>query len=52
MTLAAPVTSLNFSLPNDPTLAGLEVDLQTLESDPGAVKGASLTPGLKLLLGW
>lgn len=51
MTIAFPASYVNFSIPNDPTLAGLEVDMQALETDPGAVKGTSLSAGLKLILG-
>jgi hypothetical protein len=42
---------LNGTLPNNPALAGVEVDLQALELDAGASKGISFTAGLKLLLG-
>jgi Tol biopolymer transport system component len=37
-------------IPDDATLAGLLVDLQVIEADPGAVKGISFTPGLELRL--
>ena len=40
------------TLPIDPALSGLEVDLQAVEFDPGAVKGVSFTQGLQLLLGF
>jgi sugar lactone lactonase YvrE len=43
--------SFDWSIPNDPQLYGLEIDLQAVESDPGAVKGVSFTQGLQLLLG-
>jgi Tol biopolymer transport system component len=38
-------------LPDDLSLCGVAVDLQAIESDPGAAKGVSFTPGLELLLG-
>jgi hypothetical protein len=37
--------------PYDPAFVGVEIDLQALELDPGATKGYSFTPGLKLILG-
>jgi hypothetical protein len=40
------------SIPNDPTLCGVAVDLQALEIDAGASNGMSFTAGLKLLLGF
>jgi hypothetical protein len=39
------------TIPNDDALCGLVVDLQFFESDPGAVKKISSTPGLELVLG-
>lgn len=45
-------TVLSEDLPNDPTLNGLELFVQVLEADPGAVKKISMTDGLKLHLGW
>jgi hypothetical protein len=39
-------------LPSDVTLLGATVDLQAFESDPGAAKGVSFTPGLELVLGY
>jgi len=36
---------------NDPAFCGLTVDLQVLESDSGASKGVSFTPGLELVFG-
>jgi hypothetical protein len=42
---------LSGSIPNDPTLCGVAVDLQALELDAGASNGMSFTSGLKLLLG-
>jgi hypothetical protein len=38
-------------LPDDDTLIGVVIDLQTFESDAGAAKGISSTPGLELALG-
>lgn len=38
-------------IPDDSLLAGLEIDLQILELDPGASKGISFTNGLELVLG-
>jgi hypothetical protein len=37
--------------PYDPALCGLEIDVQGIELDPGASKGLSFSPGLKLILG-
>ena len=38
-------------IPDDPALCGVAVDLQAIESDPGAAKGVSFTPGLELVMG-
>jgi hypothetical protein len=43
--------SLSATLPCDSALCGLSIDLQVLETDPGASKGLSFTPGLQLVLG-
>jgi hypothetical protein len=43
--------TLDGAIPDDDSLCGFEVDLQALELDPGASKGVSFTPGLKLNLG-
>jgi Tol biopolymer transport system component len=43
---------LSGTLPSDPALCGVAVDLQALELDAGASKGMSFTAGLKLLLGF
>ncbi|MBL8840068.1 MAG: VCBS repeat-containing protein [Planctomycetes bacterium] len=51
-TLPSLGTVLTEDLPNDPTLNGLELFVQVLEADPGAVKKISMTDGLKLHLGW
>jgi cold shock CspA family protein len=42
---------LTGAIPNDGALCGFEIDLQAIESDPGATKGVSFTPGLELTLG-
>jgi hypothetical protein len=34
-------------IPSDPALVGLVVDMQLAQSDPGAVKGISLSNGLE-----
>ena len=39
------------AIPKDETLCGTTIDLQAIESDPGAVKGVSFTPGLELVIG-
>jgi hypothetical protein len=60
--LVAPVLTLVISLPaggltltgqipDDESLCGIAVDLQAIESDPGAAKGVSFTPGLELVIG-
>ena len=38
-------------LPTNGVFCGVTIDVQAIESDPGAVKGASFTEGLELLLG-
>jgi sugar lactone lactonase YvrE len=52
ITFSYGANSFAGTLPNDPALYGLELDLQSIEADPGAVKGFSFTQGLQLLLGW
>src|SRR5262249_48142101 len=52
LTIHAGGEGLGGTLPNDPTLCGVAVDLQALELDAGASKGFSFTAGLKLLLGY
>ena len=42
---------LNGTVPADPRLVGVTVDLQVLEADQGATRGVSFTPGLELVLG-
>jgi streptogramin lyase len=49
--LAAGVNTFTGDIPDDPTLSGLALELQAIESDPGAAKGISFTAGLELLLG-
>jgi Tol biopolymer transport system component len=44
-------TSFTGAIPYDEHLGGFEIDLQAIESDPGATKGVSFTPGLELTLG-
>jgi WD40 repeat protein len=39
------------TIPNDYQLCGVAIDLQVIESDPGAAKGVSFTPGLELVVG-
>jgi Tol biopolymer transport system component len=51
LALPAAGASLTATLPADPALGDLEIDLQVLEADAGAVKGVSFTPGLELILG-
>ncbi len=49
--IPAPSVVVGGTLPHLATLCGVSVHLQVLEVDPGASKGASFTPGLRLLLG-
>jgi hypothetical protein len=44
--------TISDTLPDDPTLYGVDVYLQAIELDAGASKGLSFTPGLDLLLGF
>jgi Tol biopolymer transport system component len=46
-----PGLSLPFTVPLDPALCGLTIDLQVLELDPGAGFGISFTPGLEWTFG-
>jgi hypothetical protein len=48
--LPAAGVSIPGTLPCDGSLCGLSIYLQALEDDPGAQKGISFTPGLKLVL--
>jgi Tol biopolymer transport system component len=43
--------SLAASIPSDPSLVGVHVDLQVLEIDAGAAQKISFTPGLELTFG-
>jgi Tol biopolymer transport system component len=43
--------TISDDLPSDDALCGFLVDLQAIESDRGAAKGVSFTPGLELALG-
>jgi Tol biopolymer transport system component len=55
LTLVVPLpsagTTIVADLEDDAALVGLRVYAQALEFDPGAAKGISFTPGLKLILG-
>lgn len=44
--------SFSGTIPADPALNGVALDLQVLEADPGAAKGVSATAGLELVLGY
>jgi VCBS repeat protein len=52
--LSIPSGSLTLtgSVPNDPSIAGLDAYLQVLELDAGASNGLSFTPGLDLFFGF
>ena len=39
-------------IPDDGGLAGVTLDLQALEADPGATEGVSFTAGLELVMGY
>ena len=43
---------LPFSIPYDEGACEVDVYLQVVQTDPGAVRGMSFTPGLHLTLGW
>jgi Tol biopolymer transport system component len=49
--LAPNGASVTGTIPDDDRLCGVLVDLQVLESDPGASRGVSFTEGLELVLG-
>lgn len=51
LSVPAAGMTLTGDLPDDSGLIGLALDLQTIESDVGAVDGVSFTPGLELILG-
>jgi hypothetical protein len=54
MPISIPVGSFTITstVPYDPGLCGVDVDLQALEIDAGASNGLSFTPGLDLFLGF
>ena len=52
LSLPAAGLTLPGTVPDDPTLCGVNIDLQTLELDAGASNGLSFTPGLDLFLGF
>lgn len=56
LTLSIPIppTGLPLSgvVPNQETLCGFTIDMQVIESDPGALKGVSFTPGLTMQFGY
>lgn len=52
MSLPGGGTTLAGTLPADPSLSGVQVDLQVIEADAGAAKGLSFTAGLELDLGY
>jgi Tol biopolymer transport system component len=43
--------SFTGTIPADPALCGITVDLQAIEADPGAARGVSFTEGLELVIG-
>jgi WD40 repeat protein len=49
--VAAGGDALSASIPQDPALCGVSLDLQVLEADAGAPHGISFTPGLDLVFG-
>jgi hypothetical protein len=51
--LALPAAGLDLDVDvvAEPSLVGLEFDLQAIEVDPGATKHLSFTPGVELILG-
>lgn len=52
ITFSYGANAFSGAIPNDPTLAGITIDLQVVEADPGALKGVSFSAGLELLLGF
>jgi Tol biopolymer transport system component len=44
--------SFDWTIPADPGFSGVIVDLQVVEADAGAAKGASFTAGLELAVGY
>jgi hypothetical protein len=51
LSLSSAGLTLPAEVPCDTTLCDVKIFLQALEIDPGASKGISFTPGLKLVLG-
>ncbi|HZM00803.1 MAG TPA: hypothetical protein VFD43_11185, partial [Planctomycetota bacterium] len=49
--LPAGGLSINWSVPNNPALAGRNLYVQAVEQDPGATFGFSFTRGLRLTFG-
>jgi hypothetical protein len=49
--LPSSFASFSVTVPCDTLLAGITIDLQALEVDPGASRGVSFTPGLEMVLG-
>jgi len=55
--LVVPITfsygadSFTAAVPYDVALAGTSLDVQSIESDPGAARGVSFTAGLELVFG-
>jgi WD40 repeat protein len=54
VSIPVPPTGLPLSgtIPNQETLCGFTIDMQAIESDPGALKGVAFTPGIALTLGY
>ena len=50
MVVPASGASFDGTLPNNPSLCNLTIDLQTFEADPGAASGISFTRGFELIL--
>jgi len=51
LTVGASGGALTDDVPYDSALAGLALDVQGIELDPGATRGISFTPGLELVVG-
>lgn len=51
VSIPAGGASFSGAIPDNDNLCGIAIDLQALESDSGATKGVSFTPGLELVLG-
>ena len=56
LTVSIPVPPsglpLSGGIPNQETLCGFTIDMQVIQSDPGAFKGVAFTPGLALQIGY